>query len=391
MTAWRRLGSVHAAAAIVVALAVAAVPAFAEITNPTGVAVIIGNKTYQGGLPQVDFAHNDADAFLAFVVDVLGFDPENIIDLRDTSKAQLEAAFGNDRSHEGILWSYLDPRGTSDVVVFYSGHGVPSLKDERGYLLPVDADPNIPEINGFPVDLLYENLGKLAARSIAVYLDACFSDNSHGGALIQSTSGLGIAQKLPDESTGMTVLTAARGDQVASWDEAAGHGMFTKYLLEAMRGAADTEEFGIEDDVVSLGEVQAYLDLHMTRAARREFIRNQNATAIGDPGAVLAAVQVAPTPPPPPEPQAEQVVGVGRSTGCRNVRPGQRQRPGRSHGPNRKAGDHFQWRSCCSHWQNRGLVPDRPGRWPHRLHSRPVPWFRRTRARTPTRADPNGD
>ena len=51
MTAWRRLGSVHAAAAIVVALAVAAVPAFAEITNPTGVAVIIGNKTYQGGLP----------------------------------------------------------------------------------------------------------------------------------------------------------------------------------------------------------------------------------------------------------------------------------------------------------------------------------------------------
>ena len=194
------------------------------------------------------FAHNDADAFLAFVVDVLGFDPENIIDLRDTSKAQLEAAFGNDRSHEGILWSYLDPRGTSDVVVFYSGHGVPSLKDERGYLLPVDADPNIPEINGFPVDLLYENLGKLAARSIAVYLDACFSGNSHGGALIQSTSGLGITQKLPDESTGMTVLTAARGDQVASWDEAAGHGMFTKYLLEALRGAADTEEFGIEDD-----------------------------------------------------------------------------------------------------------------------------------------------
>ena len=153
------------------ALLVAA-PVAAEITNPNGVAVIIGNSAYEGGLPEVDFAHNDADAFLAFVVDVMGFDPENIIDLRDATKAQLEAAFGNERSHEGILWSYLDPRGTSDVVVFYSGHGVPGLRDQRGYLLPVNADPNIPEINGYPVDLLYENLGKLNARSVAVHLDA---------------------------------------------------------------------------------------------------------------------------------------------------------------------------------------------------------------------------
>ena len=34
-------------------------------------------------------------------------------------------------------------------------------KDQRGYLLPVNADPNIPEINGYPIDMLYENLAKL--------------------------------------------------------------------------------------------------------------------------------------------------------------------------------------------------------------------------------------
>ena len=37
------------------------------------------------------------------------------------------------------------------MVVFYSGHGVPGLKDRRGYLLPADADPDSVEINGFPL------------------------------------------------------------------------------------------------------------------------------------------------------------------------------------------------------------------------------------------------
>ena len=44
------------------------------------------------------------------------------------------------------------------MTVFYSGHGVPGLKDKRGYLLPVNANPDTPEINGYPVDVLYKNL-----------------------------------------------------------------------------------------------------------------------------------------------------------------------------------------------------------------------------------------
>ena len=107
-------------------------------------------------------------------MDVLGYDEANIIELLDASQAQLETTFGNERSHEGTLWRYLHPRG-SDVVVYYSGHGVPGLNDRRGYLLPRNAHPDTAEINGYPIDVLYENLGKLAdARSVTVYLDACF-------------------------------------------------------------------------------------------------------------------------------------------------------------------------------------------------------------------------
>ena len=45
----------------------------AAATNKDAVAVIIGNKNYAGSVPDVDFAHNDAEAMKRFVFDVMGF------------------------------------------------------------------------------------------------------------------------------------------------------------------------------------------------------------------------------------------------------------------------------------------------------------------------------
>ena len=92
--------------------------ALAATTNPDGVAVIIGNRNYQNEIPTVDFAHNDADAIRNYVVEFLGYDLDNIIDLRDATAAQMTATFGNERDHKGKLWSFLKPQGGSDIVVF---------------------------------------------------------------------------------------------------------------------------------------------------------------------------------------------------------------------------------------------------------------------------------
>ena len=289
----RRLLAVLAAMAIAVAS-----PATAE--DPFGVAVIIGNKGYGPGIPQVSFAHNDAEDFKRYVTGVLGFRPGNIVDLRDATQAQMTSAFGNERTHEGKLWRFLRP-GRSHVVVFYSGHGVPGLKDRRGYLLPVDADPNTPEINGYPVDLLYSNLAKLKAKSVRVYLDACFSGNSPGGMLIRAASGLSIKPRVPEQASGLVVLTAAQGDEVASWDEEARRGLFTRHLLAALYGAADKDRHGNGDGQVTVGEAKAYLDSEMTYAARRLFGRLQHATVIGGASTVLATVAPRGRPEPAPE------------------------------------------------------------------------------------------
>ena len=82
----------------------------AAVRNPKGVAVIVGNADYEHrDIPDVSFAHRDADAFRRYVVDILGFDPENIIDLRDARRRRMFDALGGRRSPQGELWSYLRP------------------------------------------------------------------------------------------------------------------------------------------------------------------------------------------------------------------------------------------------------------------------------------------
>ena len=259
-------------------------PAFAD---RYGLAVIVGNGNYANErVPEVVYAHRDAEAFKRYVLDVLGFDSDRVFDLRDATQAELFTWFGDRDTHEGRLWRYLHPRHGSDWWCSYSGHGVPGLTDRRSYLLPSDADPDTPEINGYPIDLLYTNLGKsVEAKSVRVFLDACFSGGSDRGMLVRSALPVDVQASLP-EAAGekLTVLSAASGKEVASWDENAGHGMFTYHLLDALYGKADADG----DGQVTAAEAKTYLDDTMTVAARVEFGRHQTANLVGPAETVLS-------------------------------------------------------------------------------------------------------
>ena len=261
---------------------------WAEVTNPKGVALIIGNGDYQHrDVPDVKYAHRDAEAFKRYVLDVLGFDPRNVIYLRDATRRLMHDALGTRGDNRSDVWAHLHPKGGSDVVVFYSGHGVPGARDKRGYLLPVDADPKAAEQDGYSIDLLYANLGKLKeAKTVRVYLDACFSGGSAGGGLIRDASPVYVSAQLPSGvGEKVTSLTAATGTQIASWDAEARHGMFTHYLLDALYGNGDADK----DGRVTAREAKQYLDDWMTRAARRKHRRIQEASLLGAAGVVLTA------------------------------------------------------------------------------------------------------
>jgi TPR repeat protein len=266
----------------------AAAPAKPPVeVNRDAVAVIIGNTAYKGDIPKVDYAYNDADAMKRYVIDVLGYRVGNLIDLRDATLGDLRRVFGTKEDPRGQLLNRLRP-GRSDVVVFYSGHGVPGLRDKRGYLLPVDGDPNLAENTAYPLDVLLANLENLPAHSVQLFLDACFSGNSAGGMLQAATSGIGISAR-PSLAAGenFIMLTAATDTQVASWDRDAKLGLFTKHLLDALNGEADEDQYGNGDGMITLSEVKTYLDEEMTFQAARRFDRQQDATMVGGGETVL--------------------------------------------------------------------------------------------------------
>ena len=217
------------------------------------------------------------------------------------------------------------------MVVFYSGHGVPGVNDKQGYLLPVDADPKAAEDDGYPIDLLYRNVGKLAeARSVRVYLDACFSGGSHEGGLIRNASPVFVAASLP-EGVGdkVTSLTAASGKQVASWDEEARHGLFTHHLLDALYGRGDADG----DGKVTAAEAKGYLDRHMTAGGAAPAPSHPAGEPDGGEGSGArigggrrGVPRPAPGPRPPRRPAPRRRRGMARQ-GTRPLSPGRRLRP----------------------------------------------------------------
>ena len=279
---------VLAAACVAAACFGGAAGALAEARNPDGIAVIIGNGDYgHRDIPEVRFAHRDAEAFRRYVVDVLGFDPKNVIALRDAKRARLLKLFGRKGDRRSDLWAKLVPDREWDVVVYYSGHGVPGREDGKGYLLPVDVLPHSAQDEGYGIDLLYAKLGQLEnARTVQVYLDACFSGNSDGGPLVRNASPVSVRAALPEGLSGrLTSLSASGPDQVASWDTRAGHGLFTHHLLDALHGRGDRNR----DGRVTAGEAKAYLDAYMARAAWERYERSQDASLLGTPAALLVS------------------------------------------------------------------------------------------------------
>ena len=241
------------------------------------IAVIIGNADYSRlgvDLPDVVPAYADAEGVKRYVLKSLGVREGNIIDLRDATGAQLLRVFGSETDHRGQLFDWVRP-GRSRVFVYYAGHGAPGGDDGGAYLVPADADGSRIRLNGYRLETLYRNLGKLPAESVTVVLEACFSGVSQSGAVVPRSSGIYLRQREPPIPAKVTVISAGAADQVASWEQDSSHSLFTEYFLTGMAGEADGPPYGNGDGTVSTAELGAYLKDTVTYYARRYYGRDQ--------------------------------------------------------------------------------------------------------------------
>ncbi|WP_300530639.1 caspase family protein [uncultured Mameliella sp.] len=244
-------------------------PVTVAVARPETLVLIIGNRSYVEA-PPVEYAHNDAEAFARYFRDTLRVPQENIIVEKDLNSIGMARWFGTDEVPDGRLARRA--RFVDDIVVIYSGHGVPVFHEEglpSGYLLPVDVPAAEPGFGAYPLDMLIRQLETLPVKSVTVLLDACFSGLSTQGSLVPGVSGaFGVAVAPPQEKARVSVLTATdfRTPQFAHWLDDKKQGAFSYYTLEGLRGAADADG----DGRIRLSELRDHIDERLAQQDLRQ-------------------------------------------------------------------------------------------------------------------------
>ena len=238
--------------------------------DPAGIAVIIGNGNY-ASLPARENALNDAGAVTAFLTEHLGFRSENVIDVRDATKADLDRLFGAGPAGEGELARRLKANPGARLIVYYSGHGAVDAAQTETYLLPVDTERYRDERSGYPLKTLYANLERLAASSVLLLMEADYG-RDHGPYVMPPNppeTRVSVAPVVP--VPGLTILAAADRGQRALIDPAYGVGLFTRYLIEGLAGGADLPPVGNSDGKLDSVELHVFTASMVRRSALKTF------------------------------------------------------------------------------------------------------------------------
>lgn len=239
------------------------------------VAVIIGNRDY-AKLPPSETSQNDAGAMFAFLTEHMGVRPDNIIDLRNAKKADLERLFGTAPGVGGDLAHLVRSNPGAKVLVYYSGHGGTDNAETETYLLPIDAEPYREAQSGYKLSTLYASLAKLDAKSVLVLLESEFGEE-HGANVLPPNLPETSNQALPRAPLpNLTVMIASDRGQRTLIDSTYDIGLFTRYLIDGLAGKADLRPIGNGDGSLDSAEIYAYTAAMVEIAARKTFGLLQN-------------------------------------------------------------------------------------------------------------------
>ena len=215
------------------------IPQTGEVNDKT-FAYIIANENYSMVAP-VPMAQNDGKTFGEYCRKTLGLPETNVRYYPDASYGIMLSAVQDLKN----IAKVYDP-GEISVIFYYAGHGVPNEATKDAFLLPIDANGQQTEVC-YSLNKLYSELAGLNARSVVVFLDACFSGAGRDGDMLASARGVALKAK-PEKPQGkMVIFSAASGDETAYPYEEKGHGFFTYYLLKKLqdsKGDATLQEIG---------------------------------------------------------------------------------------------------------------------------------------------------
>jgi uncharacterized caspase-like protein len=234
-------------------------------------AILVGVNSYQDTqLPVLQYSAADCSALAEVLLAATQQFPKRRIISHHDFATQMP-------TQEAILASFskvISKAKPQDTVLFYfSGHGLVEPESQRAVLCLNTTQSNRLLETGLPMHEVLQQLDRCESRQQLIWLDACHS----GELMIQGAKGAEIA----DEPT-TTLLRLLRQQAVRnkglyallscdqgqrSWEfPELGHGLFTYYLIQGLRGeAADAA------GIISADGLYHYLYYHII-----DFIRQKN-------------------------------------------------------------------------------------------------------------------
>lgn len=215
--------------------------------------VVIGINRYEKW-PSLEYAVNDAKS-MAEELRRLGFD--EVIEISNEDATQ--------RRILRLLGAELPQRvGKEDLVfIFFAGHGQTeelASGRQKGYLIPVDGSLTDYLSTAISMEQVREFSERIQAKHIYYAIDACYSGIGLDRSLGISPETPGYLDKVTRFRSIQIATAGGRGEQVVERD---GHGLFTQYLIQGLRGEADSDL----DGVVTATELGSFIRPKVSNAS----------------------------------------------------------------------------------------------------------------------------
>ncbi len=189
---------------------------------------------------------------------------------KESSGEQMEVILlkNEDATKAGVLASLdkiksaVSPEDT--VVFYYSSHGIGD-KDGNTYFVTFDTNKDDLANTALPMQEIKTIASSLGSKDIVLLFDTCHS----GGAKSlqqQNESSYNDLILAASKKTRMAILTSSRTHEYSVESEEWGHGVFTYYLLQGIKGKADNYP---SDGKVSVTELFDYVMIAVPRATDR--------------------------------------------------------------------------------------------------------------------------
>jgi hypothetical protein len=258
------------------------IPAVAtEFRQPHTYLISIGIESYRDQqVPSRKFASLDAAMVSSYFQSLGGLPASNIRLLQDWKAIRSDI--------DEALLDWLPPSMNKDtvVIVYFAGLALISSTGEM-FLVPYDGTATTTS-RSYPLKDLETALSRLNAKQSVFLFDGIVSRMGP-----DSRSKTALPQWNPTGSSTLHVIgTSGIGRGLE--DDQHRHGLFTYYLLRALRGVADTNR----DGDVTLGETVTYLSQKVPWAAKARMNQEQRPFAVpairpSDPSAALILTKLA--------------------------------------------------------------------------------------------------